>query len=129
MRGVKILAVNGPVPPLGPNAKILADEVDSWPDDALSLEDLYLIRHALGLDYAKHPYKNFTAWNTGRPTYPKAMRLVNLGLFAEDRAADFGKMRVFRVTQAGFNAVGIVRPKKGLLDLVPKVIAPLPLAA
>lgn len=98
-------------------------------NDNLSAEEVALIRAALGLDTKTTAHRNRTAWNSGRPTFPTAMRLARLGLLVEDHAASYGRMVVFRVTQAGMNAVGIVRPKKTLLDLVPKVCAPLPLAA
>lgn len=130
MKGVKILAVNGPVPPLGPNAKILADEVDHWHDgDVLTAADLDMIRGGLGLHWRRHPYRNRVAVHSARGSFPIAARLTRLGLLAEDHAEHYGRMRVFRVTEAGFNAIGILRPKKGLLDLVPKVVGPLPLAA
>lgn len=97
--------------------------------DDLTLPEIDMIRGALGLHWRRHPYKNRTACNVGRATFPIASRLVRLGLLVEDHAAHYGMMRVFRVTEAGFNAVGIVRVKKSLLDLVPKVVAPLPLVA
>ena len=98
-------------------------------DDFLSREEVAVLKDAIGTDRRRSPFQNVTFANTVRPRWPMFARLADLGLLAEDHAASYRRLRCFRVTKAGFNAVGVIRPRKDLLDKVPRVVAPLPLAA
>ncbi|WP_311276149.1 hypothetical protein [Methylobacterium sp. WCS2018Hpa-22] len=98
----------------------------------VSPEEIAFLRLATGLEWKRTAYKNFGACNLKRPTYPFALKLVARGFMVEDPSAHFGRMRVFRVTKEGFAFMGVPRPKRALLDLVPEpapVSEPLDLAA
>lgn len=90
----------------------------------LSPDDLQLIRDALGLGMRKSTRATIGrsgsfnsprgAWRNrshayfGGEIYNQHMRLVFAGLLIDDRAADYGKISIFRVTPKGAAAVGLL---------------------
>ena len=78
---------------------------------------LDVIKAGLGLHYKRVPYKNRLDFNIGREGIVTAAQCEGWGLLVQDYAEHYGKMRVFRVTGAGFQAAGILRPKADLLAL------------
>jgi hypothetical protein len=72
----------------------------------LSYDEAMLVRRALGLESSKSVNQNRVAVHAQGTTIPLARRLADQALFIRDPAADYGSMRVFRVTPEGAAAIG-----------------------
>jgi hypothetical protein len=68
-------------------------------------EERLLIRRALGLETSESVSRNHLAVHDKGNFIPTARELANRGLLVRDPTADFGSMRVFRVTTEGAAAV------------------------
>lgn len=103
-----------------PRAKV-APTPSPEPAARYSAGMLHVIRTALGMDDPPRrnarPRKNRTAFNIRNEGILTAAECEGYGLLIQDRAEHYGKMRVFRVTRAGFEAVGVGRPRADLLEL------------
>ena len=85
------------------------------PRDLTEIE-IALMRKGLGFDDVrakKSPTRNFLSCHRDQETIKVAHALEGLGFLTHDHGAAFGKMHVFRVTPAGFAALGIktIRPE------------------
>ena len=82
---------------------------------------------ALGIGWkgkGRTPWRNRTAHNIGNPITSRVHRgLAANGFLVEDPAEHYGKMRVYRVTEAGAAAIGAKLPKK-LVALIPATETP-----
>ena len=91
-----------------------------------------MLRRALGFDLSrkrKGPVRNRVACHIDGPTIATAHALEDLGAMVHAPELAFGKMRVFRVTPAGFAVLGIEKIPKGLRVETPFNPAPIKLAA
>jgi hypothetical protein len=82
-----------------------------------------LLADALGIGWkgkGRRPWRNRTAHNTRNPTTTELHEsLAGAGHLVEDPAEHYGRMRVYRVTTTGAEAIGKRLPRN-LRDLVPE---------
>lgn len=71
--------------------------------------------HALGLNRARRPYRNFFAAEPASPDHETFVRLVARGLARLARRAGPGQpCDIFAITEAGQRAVGVTPPFKDI---------------
>ncbi|WP_047308808.1 hypothetical protein [Rhodopseudomonas palustris] len=73
---------------------------------ALSHDETMLVRRALGLESSKSVNRNRVAVHANGDMIPLARGLADRGALVRDPTADYGSMRVFRVTTDGASAIG-----------------------
>ncbi len=72
----------------------------------LNHDETMLVRRALGLESSRNVNRNRVAVHAEGQTIPMARSLAERGAFVRDPKADYGAMRVFRVTTEGAKAIG-----------------------
>ena len=76
----------------------------------MTYDQRQVIRHSLGLDWAKLPYRNHFAADAEHYDYPAVLACVNEGLMYLGHTDQNGMM-FFHVTESGARAVGTSLPK------------------
>jgi hypothetical protein len=81
----------------------------------LSRAERDCVEHALGLNRARRPYRNFFAAEPGSPDHETFVLLVARGLAWLARRAGPGQpCDLFAITEAGQRAVGVIPPFKDI---------------
>lgn len=76
----------------------------------LSNKQKHIIKHALGLDNSKTPYRNHYAVSPGTVQLQNLLELQQMGLMAS-WPSESGKMIYFNVTEKGAQSVGATLPE------------------
>lgn len=78
----------------------------------LTREQIYIIKHTLGLTKTSSSYRNRFVTGKGSRDYPTCEKLVELGLMTRHQVG-WVLDNVYMVTDEGKRAIGIIEPSKG----------------